>query len=158
MDILDMEISIPLSGLTEIGLVAELLCTLVSYNVVSYGSTGLEVIVLSLSKYNYKLCLCVFYRPPSSPPAIFDNLWHFSFYWAIKLCTAWWLQFWFFSQLLSLPLWSHDQFFTFSSCWLIFLQMGNPISLIWVFYLICILFLTALPFPSYPTLTTLDWW
>ena len=69
-----MEISIPLSGLTEIGLVVELLCTLVSYNVVSYGSTGLEVIVLSLSKYNYKLCLCVFYRPPSSPPAIFDNL------------------------------------------------------------------------------------
>ena len=46
----------------------------VSYNVVLYGSAGLEVIVVSLSKGNFKLCMCVFYRPPSSPPAIFDNL------------------------------------------------------------------------------------
>ena len=36
--------------------------------------TGLEVIVVSLSKSNFKLCLRVFYRPPSSPPAIFGNL------------------------------------------------------------------------------------
>ena len=39
---------------------------------------------------------------------------------------------------------------------LIFLPMGDPLSLIWLLYLICILFLTALSFPSYPILTTLD--
>ena len=31
----------------------------VSYNVVLYGSAGLEVIVVSLSKGNFKLCVCV---------------------------------------------------------------------------------------------------
>ena len=118
-----------------------------------YGSAGLEVIVVSLSKGNFKLCMCVFYRPPSSPPAIFDNLCdvllsvvqsHFSnfvllgdFHWMLILIlltvfiltfVTSWLVF-HFRKLLTLQL--------------IFLPMGDPLSLIWLLYLICILFLTA---------------
>ena len=80
MDILDTEISIPNYSIIRLdrnrhgGGVALYIRNCVSYNTVLYGSTGLEVIVVSLSKSNFKLCLCVFYRPPSSPPAIFDNL------------------------------------------------------------------------------------
>ena len=75
-----MEISIPNYSIARLdrnrhsGGVAMYIRNSVSYNVVLYGSAGLEVIVVSLSKCNFKLCVCVFYRPPSSPPAVFDNL------------------------------------------------------------------------------------
>jgi len=70
MDILDTEISIPNYSIIRLdrnrhgGGVALYIRNCVSYNTVLYGSTGLEVIVVSLSKSNFKLCLCVFYRPP----------------------------------------------------------------------------------------------
>ena len=70
MDILDTEISIPnysiirLDRIRHGGGVALYIRNCVSYNTVLYGSTGVEVIVVSLSKSNFKLCLCVFYRPP----------------------------------------------------------------------------------------------
>ena len=39
------------------------------------GPAGLELIVVSLTRNNFKLCLCVFYRPPSSSCSeIFDTL------------------------------------------------------------------------------------
>ena len=78
-DILDTEISIPNYSIVRLdrnrhgGGVAMYIRNSLSYNVVLYGSAGLEVIVVSLSKCNFKLCLCVFYRPPSSPPDIFYN-------------------------------------------------------------------------------------
>ena len=46
----------------------------VACNVLLYGSADLELLVVSLSKNNFHLCLSVFYRPPSSPPSIFDTL------------------------------------------------------------------------------------
>ena len=46
----------------------------VAYNVLPYGSADLELLVVSLSRNNFHLCLCVFYRPPSSPSSIFDTL------------------------------------------------------------------------------------
>ena len=76
MDILDTNLSIPNYSIVRLdrnrhgGGVAMYIRNSVSYNVVLYGSAGLEVIVVSLSKCNFKLCVCVFYRPPSSPPAI----------------------------------------------------------------------------------------
>jgi len=38
------------------------------------GHANLELIVVSLLRNNFKLCLSVFYRPPSSPSSIFDTL------------------------------------------------------------------------------------
>ena len=38
------------------------------------GHANLELIVASLLRNNFKLCLSVFYRPPSSPSSIFDTL------------------------------------------------------------------------------------
>ena len=46
----------------------------VAYNVLPYGSADLELLAVSLSRNNFQLCLCVFYRPPSSPSSIFDTL------------------------------------------------------------------------------------
>ena len=55
-----------------------LLCmfTVVFYvaNVLSVGPAGLELVIVSLIRNNFKLCLCVFYRPPSSCSDIFDSL------------------------------------------------------------------------------------
>ena len=45
----------------------------VAYNVLPYGSADLELLLVALSRNNFQLCLCVFYRPPSSP-SIFDTL------------------------------------------------------------------------------------
>ena len=44
------------------------------YNVLLCGLAGLELIVVSLSRINFKLCIGVFYRSPSSSPVIFDLL------------------------------------------------------------------------------------
>ena len=38
------------------------------------GPAGLELITVSLSRINFKLCISVFYRPPSSSAVIFDLL------------------------------------------------------------------------------------
>ena len=38
------------------------------------GPADLELLIVSLCKANFKLCLGVFYRPPSSHPHIFDSL------------------------------------------------------------------------------------
>ena len=63
MDILDMEISIPNYSIVRLdrnrhgGGVAMYIRNSVSYNVVLYGSAGLEVLVVSLSKGNFKLCV-----------------------------------------------------------------------------------------------------
>ena len=37
------------------------------------GLAELELIIVSLCKSGFKLCLGVFYRPPSSHSTIFDN-------------------------------------------------------------------------------------
>ena len=44
------------------------------YNVLLCGPAGLELIVVSLSRTKFKLCIGVFYRRPSSSPVIFDLL------------------------------------------------------------------------------------
>ena len=68
-DTLDTEIFIPNYSIVRLdrnrhgGGFAMYIKNSVSYNVVLYDSTGLEVIVVSLSKSNFKLCLRVFYRP-----------------------------------------------------------------------------------------------
>ena len=46
----------------------------VLYNIVLSGPAELELIIVSLCKSGFKLCLGVFYRPPSSQSSIFDNL------------------------------------------------------------------------------------
>ena len=46
----------------------------VGYNVLLCGPAGLELVVVALFRNRFKLCLSVFYRPPSSPPSIFDTL------------------------------------------------------------------------------------
>ena len=38
------------------------------------GPENLELLIVSLCKANFKLCLGVFYRPPSSHCDVFDNL------------------------------------------------------------------------------------
>ena len=38
------------------------------------GPFSLEFLALSVSTISNKFCICVFYRPPSSPVSIFDNL------------------------------------------------------------------------------------
>jgi len=71
MDILDTEIKVQSNSTTmRISVKPGNEIDIVSYNVVLYGSAGLEVIVVLLSKCNFKLCLCVIYRQLSSPPAI----------------------------------------------------------------------------------------
>ena len=44
------------------------------YDVLLCGPAGLELIVVSLFRNHFKFCIGVFYRPPSSSPAIFDLL------------------------------------------------------------------------------------
>ena len=112
------------------------------------------------------VCVCVFYRPPSSPPAVFDNLCDVllsveqsyfsnfvllgdfnvnfdtshSFYpYLCDLMTSFSL-----SQVVDTP--TH------------FSPNGRStlIDLVFVSNLLLFFFLTALSFPSYPTLTTLD--
>ena len=46
----------------------------VLYNIVLSGPAELELIIVSLCKSGFKLCLGVFYRPPSSQSSIFDSL------------------------------------------------------------------------------------
>ena len=46
----------------------------VGYNVILRGPAGLELVVVALVRNRFKLCLGVFYRPPSSSPSIFDTL------------------------------------------------------------------------------------
>ena len=46
----------------------------IRYNILVSGPANLELLVVSLSRNNFKLCLGVFYRPPSSPNFIFDIL------------------------------------------------------------------------------------
>ena len=78
-DILDSEVSIPNYSIVRLdrcrhgGGVALFIHNSVLYNVILSDPTGLELIV-SLSRINFKLYLGVFYRPPSSPPAIFELL------------------------------------------------------------------------------------
>ena len=43
-------------------------------NVLLCGPAGLELVVVALFRNRFKLCLSAFYRPPSSPPSIFDTL------------------------------------------------------------------------------------
>ena len=79
-DILDSEVSIPNYSIVRLdrcrhgGDVALFIHNSVLYNVILSGPTGLELIVVSLSRNNLKLCLGVFYRPPYSPPVIFELL------------------------------------------------------------------------------------
>ena len=75
IDILDTEISIPNYSIVRLdrnmhgGGVAMYIRNSVSYNVVMYGSAGLEVIVVSLSKGNFKLC--VYSIDPPLPHMLF---------------------------------------------------------------------------------------
>jgi len=46
----------------------------IRYHTLVSGPANLELLVVSLSRNNFKLCLGVFYRPPSSPNSIFDIL------------------------------------------------------------------------------------
>ena len=46
----------------------------VLYSIVLSGAAELELIIVSRCKPGFKLCLGVFYRPPSSHSSIFDNL------------------------------------------------------------------------------------
>ena len=43
------------------------------YNIVLSGPADLELVVVSVSKPGFNLCLGVFYRPPSSASTIFDS-------------------------------------------------------------------------------------
>ena len=79
-DILDTEVSIPNYSILRLdrnrhgGGVALYICNKVLYNVLLCGPAGLELIVVSLTANSFKLCLGVFYRPPSSLATIFDTL------------------------------------------------------------------------------------
>ena len=56
------------------GGVALYVCNSVLFKSLVCGPADLELLIVSLCKGKFKLCLGVFYRPPSSPPDIFDNL------------------------------------------------------------------------------------
>ena len=79
-DVLDNEVLIPNHSTVRsdrnrhTGGVAMYIHDSVAYNVLLYGSADLELLVVSLSRNNFQLCLSVFYRPPSSPSSIFDTL------------------------------------------------------------------------------------
>ena len=51
-------------------------CSSLVCNMLFDGSPDLEFISVSISSgfYSEKLCLCLIYRPPSSPVSIFDDL------------------------------------------------------------------------------------
>ena len=79
-DILDSEVFIPNYSIVRLdrsrhgGGVAMYIHDSVAYNVLLCGPAGLELIVVSLLRNNFKLCLSVFYRPPSSHSSIFDTM------------------------------------------------------------------------------------
>ena len=79
-DVLDNEIFIPNYSIVRLdrnrhggGVAIYIHCT-ITYNVLLCGPAGLELLVVSLLRNHFKLCLSVFYRPPSSPSSIFDTL------------------------------------------------------------------------------------
>jgi len=73
-DALDSEIHVPNYSILRFerkrhsGGVALYIHNSVLYNVLLCGPAGLELIVVPLSRANFKLCIGVFYRPPSSSP------------------------------------------------------------------------------------------
>ena len=79
-DVLDREVSIPNYTIVRLdrnrhgGGVAMYIQDSVAYNVILCSPTGLELLIVSLLRNNFKLCLSVFYRPPPSPSSIFDTL------------------------------------------------------------------------------------
>ena len=79
-DVLDREVSIPNYTIVRLdrnrhgGGVAMYIQDSVAYNVILCGPAGLELLIVSLLRNNFKLCLSVFYRPPSSPSSIFYTL------------------------------------------------------------------------------------
>ena len=79
-DILDNEVAIPHYSLLRSdgnrhggGVAIYVHCSIL-FNVLLSGPPSLELIMVSLTKNSFKLCLCVFYRPPSTCADIFDNL------------------------------------------------------------------------------------
>ena len=78
-DITDNEVLVPNYSIVRLdrnrhgGGVAMYIHNSVGYNVLLCGPAGLELVV-ALFRNRFKLCLSVFYRPPSSPPSIFDTL------------------------------------------------------------------------------------
>ena len=81
VDILDNEVFIPNYSVVRLdrnrhgGGVLVYVHSSITYNAVLLcGHANLELIVVSLLRNNFKLCLSVFYRPPSSPSSIFDTL------------------------------------------------------------------------------------
>ena len=79
-DIFDSELFIPNYTIVRHdrnrhgGGVALYVCNSVLCKSLMCGPADLELLIVSLCKGKFKLCLGVFYRPPSSPPDIFDNL------------------------------------------------------------------------------------
>ena len=80
VDILDNEVFIPNYSVVRLdrnrhgGGVLVYVHSSITYNVLLCGHANLELIVVSLLRNNFKLCLSVFYRPPSSPSSIYDTL------------------------------------------------------------------------------------
>ena len=76
-DVLDSEIHVSNYSILKLdrnrhgGGVALYIHNSIMYNVLLCGQAGLELIVVSLSRTNFKLCIGVFYRPTSSSPAMF---------------------------------------------------------------------------------------
>ena len=80
-DVLVNEVAIPHYSLIRIdsnrhnGGVAIYVHSTILFDVLLVGPAGLELIVVSLTRNDFKLCLCVFYRSPStSCSEIFDSL------------------------------------------------------------------------------------
>ena len=79
-EVLDNEVLIPNYSIVRLdrnrhgGGVAMYIHDSVAYNALPYGSADLEFLLVSLSRNNFQLCLCVYYRPPSSPSSVFDTL------------------------------------------------------------------------------------
>ena len=79
-DVLDLEIAIHNYSLIRLDRnrhgsgVAIYVHNCVLYSIVLSGPAELELIIVSLCKSGFKLCLGVFYRPPSSHSSIFDTL------------------------------------------------------------------------------------
>ena len=51
----------------------ELYCTDLDVNAITGLPSNLEFFVVSIRFLNRKICLGIFYRPPSSPSSIFDT-------------------------------------------------------------------------------------
>ena len=76
----DLEIDIPEYNCLRLdrdrhggGLVLYLKST-IEYKSITIGPDNLELSIFSIYKSNCRVCIALFYRPPSSPVAIFDTL------------------------------------------------------------------------------------